>query len=564
MKLTVESREPLFTASSELTCATIDWWPSSKCDYGTCMWGSTSIKNLDLSNQFLRNAVAAFGGKLRLRLGGSLGDFVVYNVPGSDSAQGYCTYADFSPPTLATKIGYEFFSGCLEMSRWDEVNEFAMDVGAEIAFGLNGLYGRKPPKPCPAGTICHIPGPPSCCTSWSGSWDLANSRALVEYTKEKGYPVTAWELGNELVGPRGIQSHLSVKQYVKDWRNFVSMIDDVYGSGSGSSSGSSSSGNSSVKRPLLVATDTTWDKDWYESFLRKCEDADDDGGSRRGPDVVTHHLYSMGKGLNPDAWEAALDNEYMDKVAALGDEVQETVEKAAPGASVWLGEGGGFYNSGADNATNAFNSGFWFMDQLGVLASRGHSAFCRQTLVGGYYGLLDTTTMKPRPDYYLYLLWSKIMGRRALEVSRKHSISNVVRVYAHCSAATAPFYSPGAITLVVINLSDTVTVQLRLSTVTTSTEEEEESEESEDKDLLARSRYEYIFSSACGSIAAGADKRTLLACRETLLNGQLLSPNADGTIPDFVPKKVKPSPLVLSPLTLGFVILPRARAAACM
>jgi hypothetical protein len=105
-----------------------------------------------LSNQFLRNAVAAFGGKLRLRLGGSLGDFVVYNVPGSDSAQGYCTYADFSPPTLATKIGYEFFSGCLEMSRWDEVNEFAMDVGAEIAFGLNGLYGRKPPKPCPMAT----------------------------------------------------------------------------------------------------------------------------------------------------------------------------------------------------------------------------------------------------------------------------------------------------------------------------------------------------------------------------------------------------------------------------
>ena len=208
---------------------------------------------------------------------------------------------------------------------------------------------------------------------------------------------------------------------------------------------------------------------------------------------------------------------------------------------------------------------FWFADQLGVLASRGHNAFCRQTLVGGYYGLLDTATMRPRPDYYLYLLWSKVMGRRALEVSRKHSISNVVRVYAHCTAATAPFYSPGSMTLVVINLSDTVTVQLRLSTATTSTQDEDEDEdEDKDKDLLARSRYEYIFSSACGTVASGTDKRTLLACRDTMLNGQLLSLNADGTVPELVPKKVKPSPLVLSPLTLGFVVLPRARASACI
>ncbi|CDP14477.1 unnamed protein product [Coffea canephora] len=41
-------------------------------------------------------------------------------------------------------------------------------------------------------------------------------------------------------------------------------------------------------------------------------------------------------------------------------------------------------------------------------------AYCRPSLIGGNYGLLDTTTFVPNPDYYSALLWHQLMGRNVL------------------------------------------------------------------------------------------------------------------------------------------------------
>eukprot|EP00256_Glycine_max_P068182 XP_025982777.1 heparanase-like protein 1 [Glycine max] len=40
-----------------------------------------------------------------------------------------------------------------------------------------------------------------------------------------------------------------------------------------------------------------------------------------------------------------------------------------------------------------------------------------QTLIGGNYGLLNTTTFALNPDYYSTVLWHQLMGKKVLAVS---------------------------------------------------------------------------------------------------------------------------------------------------
>ena len=39
--------------SSRFVCATLDWWPSDKCDYGRCPWGGASLLDVDLEDPLL-------------------------------------------------------------------------------------------------------------------------------------------------------------------------------------------------------------------------------------------------------------------------------------------------------------------------------------------------------------------------------------------------------------------------------------------------------------------------------------------------------------------------------
>uniref|UniRef100_A0A0D9WMI3 Uncharacterized protein n=1 Tax=Leersia perrieri TaxID=77586 RepID=A0A0D9WMI3_9ORYZ len=131
----VDGRRAIAATDEDFVCATVDWWPPEKCDYGTCSWGLASMLNLDLSNKILLNAIRAFS-PLKLRLGGSLQDKVVY---GTGSGGGPCT-----PFVKNSSEMFGFTQGCLPMHRWDELNAFFQKSGARIVFGLNALNGRAP------------------------------------------------------------------------------------------------------------------------------------------------------------------------------------------------------------------------------------------------------------------------------------------------------------------------------------------------------------------------------------------------------------------------------------
>lgn len=42
----INGKEAIGRIDDDFICATLDWWPPQKCDYGTCSWDYASFLNL--------------------------------------------------------------------------------------------------------------------------------------------------------------------------------------------------------------------------------------------------------------------------------------------------------------------------------------------------------------------------------------------------------------------------------------------------------------------------------------------------------------------------------------
>lgn len=379
----VDGRRAVAATGEDFVCATLDWWPPDKCDYGTCAWGRAGLLNLDLSNKVLLNAVRAFSPPLLLRLGGSLQDKVVY---------GYGAGRPCAPFVRNASEMHGFSQGCLPLRRWDDLNAFFRRSGAKVVFGLNALNGRVP---LPDGSM-------------GGPWDYTNAASLIRYTANKGYRIHGWELGNELSGT-GVGARVGADQYAADVIALKALVDDVY--------------RSEPSKPLVVAPGGFFDQAWFTELVVKT-----------GPDllsVVTHHVYNLGPGRDTHLIDKILDPSTLDGMVSTFSDLQRLLKSTGTSAVAWVGEAGGAYNSGRHLVTDAFVFSFWFLDQLGMAARFDTKSYCRQSLVGGNYGLLNTTTFQPNPDYYSALLWHRLMGTKVLAVT--FSGTNKIRAYAHCA-----------------------------------------------------------------------------------------------------------------------------------
>ncbi|KAK4362276.1 hypothetical protein RND71_017517 [Anisodus tanguticus] len=515
IELMIDASEKIAWTDANYICATIDWWPKEKCNYKQCPWGSASIINLDLSHPFLENAIRAFKG-LRLRLGGSLQDQVIYGVGNLKSP---CR-----PFTKQNDGLFGFSKGCLHMHRWDELNSLFKNTGALVTFGLNALYGR-------GRTNRHV---------WVGNWDSSNALDFIKYTVAKGYQIHSWELGNELSG-NGIGASVNAVQYGKDVIRLHNLINQVY--------------KNSHVRPLLLAPGGFYDPGWFSKLLEVS-----------GPgtvNVLTHHIYNLGPGSDHKLADKILNPEYLNRISDTYRSLTQTIGRNGPWASAWVGESGGAYNSGGPNVSNAFVDSFWYLDQLGMAAKHHTKVYCRQTLIGGNYGLLDTKTFVPNPDYYSALLWNRLMGKEVLDVSSNGSPH--LRSYGHCTKDRA------GVTLLLINLSNQIHYGVNIqSSADTSLQVGEKKNhnkksfvhglkesvswvgrKSSDVTLL---REEYHLTPEGGNIKS----------RRMLLNGRLLQLTETGDIPSLSPvlKNIK-SPISIAPLSIKFIVFPNFNSPSC-
>ncbi|TXG51684.1 hypothetical protein EZV62_024208 [Acer yangbiense] len=276
----VDGTSTIATNDDKFICATIDWWPHDKCNYNQCPWGNSSAMNLDLSHPVLAKAIQDrfnIGGiiafkPLRIRIGGSLQDRVLYDV-------GNLKFPCHPFMRMEDRL-FGFSKGCLRMSRWDELyhlfNTTGRYIRAVLTFGLNALYGRHQIKK----------------GVWGGAWDSSNAQDFIKYTISKGHRIDSWEFGNELSGS-GVGASVDAELYGKDLINLKKVINKLY--------------EKSTSKPALVAPGGFFDQKWYSQFLKVS-----------GPGVVnvlTHHIYNLGAGVDPNLVKKILDPRHLSKIS---------------------------------------------------------------------------------------------------------------------------------------------------------------------------------------------------------------------------------------------------------
>ncbi|XP_058879628.1 heparanase-like isoform X2 [Acipenser ruthenus] len=250
-----------------------------------------------------------------------------------------------------------------------------------------------------------------------------------------------------------------------------------------------------------------------------------------------HHYYVNGRDTSLSDF---LSPEVLDSLATKTQEIFQVVNETVPGKKVWLGETSSAYGGGAPGLSDTYVAGFMWLDKLGLSARLGIDVVIRQVLVGaGSYHLVDSN-FDPLPDYWLSLLYKKLVGPKVLAATaftHQGTESKLHRVYMHCTKSNSETSGTGAVTVFALNLSKkTSTIHLPplLS----------------DKTVVL-----YLLE------PAGEDG---LHSRSVQLNGKVLKMVDDTTLPVLtgIPLPVG-SPLKLPALSFAFYVVKDANAPAC-
>lgn len=409
VEVTIDTSNPVAVTSEKFVSFSIDtsavvggkWW-TPEAD-GKEFWsGTEKAKPVDFNDPAL-NKLTLNLSPAYLRFGGSESDKMYY---------------DLSTENLFTDKIPDGYESVLTRKRWDKVNSFAADNNLDLIFALNcGPSSRNTDK------------------SWNGN----NAKEIVKYSKEQNYNIAAWELGNELnifwymFGPGNF---IKPQQFNLDIQKARKIINSYYPE-------SDFNGQASLFWPVIGEPLSRF-YGFTEEYIRITADKIDKiqwhyypQQSRRGP-VATRRAnpYRM---LNPS---------YLDEVAYWAEKIKSWRDMYAQGKEIWMGETANAQFGGEPGVSDVYIGGLWWLDQLGLLALTGHDVVIRQTLIGLDYGLIDSDTLKPRPDYWNSLLWKRLMGTEVFKVKKSGHNSEKLRVYVHSTPEKERSY----LTLLAINL----------------------------------------------------------------------------------------------------------------
>ena len=144
------------------------------------------------------------------------------------------------------------------------------------------------------------------------------------------------------------------------------------------------------------------------------------------------------------------------------------------------------------------------------------------TLAASDYGMLDGTTLSPRPNYWGAVLWRKLMGATVLDAGVP--LRAGLHAYAHCLRGTS-----GGVALLLINTDKAASQTVRLP--------------------------------------APAERYTLSSSEpqsaRLWLNGTELTWRGDGDLPRLQAAATAAGDVTLDPATITFLAVPRAGNGGC-
>lgn len=377
---------------------------------------------------------------------------------------------------------------CMTMQRWVEVQAFAEAVGWDVAFGLNAMIGRP---------------------NASTRQNLSSITRFLTWVASSPTPrLTHLEYGNEL------EHAVDAGVYAADVQALRGVIDATW--------------PDAAVRPKLVANDENPDPRYWGTLLPAAGSA---------MDVASWHLY-IGYGLNPDlkneAWNASFLAGIHNTAAPMVAAADAAGFTRVAGHQLWVGETAMAWHSGQNGTTNTFLSGPWYVTQLGTLAAT-HHVQCRQTLVGGFYELINKWDMTPNPDWWTAALWKRVMGVDVFPIPGASDPD--VLVFAHCAAAGAQAPA-GAVAVAYVNLNANETKSVTLA-----------------GSVPATPRDEYMLT------AVGSESSRAIA-----LNGAPLLFTGPGEMSALTPVHVPAggnASILLPPHSYGYFVLYAAAAVVC-
>ena len=386
------------------------------------------------------------------------------------------------------------FNGVLTRKEWKGVVDFARAANAQLVTSFAISPGVR---------------------DADGVWTPAEAEKLLAYTKSIGGSIAAAEMFNEptFASMGGAPKGYDAEAYGRDFKAFVAYIKKadpqllILGPGGVGEAG----GLGQAPGMKTVRS---------EDILR------DEGP---GLDAFSYHYYGavsqrcarMGAAMLGMTPEKALDEHWL--TLTLRDEAFYAAlrDKDAPGKLIWLTETAETA-CGGDPWAADFIDTFRYLTQLGELAQKNVQVVIHNTLDASDYGLLDETTLEPRPDYWAAVLWRRLMGTTVLDPGAEKQPN--LYVFAQCLRGKR-----GGVAVLAINADRAQSKQISLPKGST--------------------RYTLTAPDLLGTTV--------------LLNGAELKAAADGATPGMDGAAQGAGSVELKPLSITFFAVPGAKNAAC-